>query len=434
VGTAWPSGGAEIKHSAASAPDIPDLAAAVGCVLDRRLRPSAAAPLAVALSGGGDSLALTLTAAVWAKAAGRPLVVLTVDHCLRPESARWTQDCAATAARLGAGFRALPWTGEKPTAGLPAAARAARHRLIADAARAAGARVILMGHTADDVGEARRMRALGSTTPEPREWTPSPAWPQGRGVFLLRPLLALARADLRAWLTARGEAWIDDPANDDQRYARARARRDQGPIPPPPPETPDAAPLASAAQPTLEGGLAISRDALRAAEPVAARRFLAAACLCAAGTDRPPTAERVERLLGRIAHPGPVTTTLAGARIEADARSIRILREAGEAARGGLAPLHLAPGETGVWDGRFEIATERPADIRRLAGLAVRLPRDQLARLQTLPPAARLGLPALVENGRVFCPLLAEVPRVRLTPLAHPRLLAACGAVDREPA
>jgi len=420
--------------AARATPTIPDLEAAVGQVLDRRLQAGSDRPLAVALSGGGDSLALALMAAAWAKAAGRPLRVLTVDHGLRPESVRWTQACAASAQRLGAAFQAVAWTGPKPATGLPAAARAARHRLLADAARTDGARVILMGHTADDAAEARRMRAEGASTPEPREWAPSPAWPEGRGVFLLRPLLAVARADLRGWLAARGEAWIDDPANDDLRYARARARRAGGETAAGP-EPPDAALLARTAEPTPEGGLTIVREALRAADPAAARRFLAAACLCAAGTGRPPAAERVLRIAERIAQrDGAFTTTLAGARIEAGAEIVRFLREAGEAARGGLAPLSLAPGETGVWDGRFEIAAERPADIRRLAGLAVRLPREQLARLRALPPAARLGLPALVENGRVFCPLLADVPRIRIAPLAQDRLLAACGAVEAEPA
>jgi tRNA(Ile)-lysidine synthase len=418
--------------TAASAPAISDLEAAVGQILDRRLRPGSSRPLAVALSGGGDSLALALMAAAWAKAAGRALLVLTVDHGLRPESARWTVACVATAARLGAAFQGLAWTGEKPATGLPAAARAARHRLLADAAREAGAQVILLGHTADDVAEARRMRASGATTPEPREWSPSPAWPEGRGVFLLRPLLGLTRADLRSWLAAHGETWIEDPANDDLRYARARARRAGGETAAPP-EAIDVTPLAQAAEPTLEGGLVIARALLRAAHPDAARRFLAAACLSAAGTDRPPGGERVARILEQIAAPAAVTTTLAGARLEADAETVRFLREAGEAARGGLALLCLAPGETGVWDGRFEIAVERAAEVRRLAGLAARLPRDQLARLRALPPAARLGLPALVEDGGISCPLLAEVPRIRVTALAHARLLAACGVVRTEP-
>jgi tRNA(Ile)-lysidine synthase len=412
---------------------VPDLPAAVGRILDRRLRRDSGRPLAVALSGGGDSLALALMAAAWAKAADRPLLVLTVDHRLRRESAGWTAACAATAARIGAEFEAFAWEDEKPDAGLPAAARAARHRLLAEAARQAGARVILMGHTADDVAEAWRMREAGSTTPEPREWGPSPSWPQGRGVFLLRPLLGVSRAALRAWLADRGERWIDDPANDDLRYARARARRAAAAASASP-EPADAAPLARAAEPVWDGGLSVARALLRAAEPAAARRFVAAACLCAAGTDRPPAGDRVLRLIERLAGHGPVATTLAGARIEAEAGTARFGREAGEAARGGLAPLRLAPGETGVWDGRFEIAAERAVEIRRLAGLAVRLPRDQLARLRSLPPAARLGLPALVEGGRVFCPLLADVPRVRIAALSHERLLAACGAVEAEPA
>ncbi|HQN50642.1 MAG TPA: tRNA lysidine(34) synthetase TilS, partial [Phenylobacterium sp.] len=185
---------------------------AVHARLDARLNPDSRAPLAVALSGGSDSLALTMMAAAWAERHHRRLLVLTVDHGLRPESAGWTALCAGHARRLGADFQALCWRGDKPLTGLPAAARAARHALLADAARQAGASVILMGHTADDLAESAAMRAAGATTPDAREWSPSPVWPQGRGVFLLRPLLDQGRAVLRAWLAAQGETWIEDPA------------------------------------------------------------------------------------------------------------------------------------------------------------------------------------------------------------------------------
>src|ERR1700722_7155703 len=82
-----------------------------------------------------------------------------------------------------------------------------------------GAPVILLAHTADDLMEAEIMRRMGASAPSPRQWSPSPAWPQGRGVFLLRPLLGHRRADLRALLHGLGETWIDDPANDDPHYS-----------------------------------------------------------------------------------------------------------------------------------------------------------------------------------------------------------------------
>jgi len=388
-----------VRVAEARAPLPAGLGDAVGRVLDRRLLRDHPNPLAVALSGGGDSLALLLIAADWAKQAGRRLVVLTVDHGLRPESRDWTCACAATAQRLGVAFRALAWTGDKPAAGLPAAARAARHALLADAARDAGARVILMGHTADDALEAGLMRAEGSTTPDPREWAPSPAWPQGRGVFLLRPLLGLRRVEIRDWLEARGERWIDDPANDDASYARPRARRAvaAGEAAPASPQPPCAKALALASRPQPDGGFEIARVDLRAAAPEAVIRFVSAACVCAAGTTRPPPRQGAARLTDRLQEAAPFVATLAGARIEAGPVEVRFRREPGEAARGGLAPICLGAGETGVWDGRFEVTTAEDGEVRAQPG-------------STRPDIA---------GAR---------------PLTWDRLLAACGAVEREPA
>ena len=391
------------------APDAPsarDLQQAVGESLDRRLLRDHPRAVAVALSGGGDSLALLLAAADWAKAGGRRLLVLTVDHGLRPESAGWTGICAATAQRLGLDFRALGWAGEKPATGLPAAARAARHALLADAARAAGARVIMMGHTADDLMETRLMREAGSTTPDPREWTPSPAWPEGRGVFLLRPMLDIRRADIRDWLRVRGETWIDDPANEDTAYARPRARQalDRDAIPAAAGAIPTAAALALACRADEAAGFEIARDELRAAAPAAVTRFLSAACLCAAGTTRPPARAQVKRLAGRLEGHELFVASLAGARVEADLGHVRFRREAGEAARGGLAPLRLVADETGVWDGRYQVSAEQAVEIRA-------------ARGSTAPLALR-------SDG--------ETEPLRSMALTRDRLLAACGAIESE--
>jgi tRNA(Ile)-lysidine synthase len=408
---------------------VRSLEAAAHGVLSRRLRAESQAPIAVAVSGGGDSVALALIAAAWAAEHGRRILLLNVDHGLQPQSAGWADFCGELALRLGAEFRPLRWTGEKPGTGLPATARMARHRLLADAARQTGARAMLVGHTAADRAEAAAMRAEGSNVPDPREWSPSPAWPEGRGLFLLRPLIEVGRAEIRAWLTARGESWIEDPANRDLRFARARARAaGAGSAGAPPAPAAELAELARRARCDAAGVLTLPRERLRGPQ---AAEFIAMACLCAAGTARPPRGARLARLAERLSGAETVVATLGGARIEADAAEVRFLRDAGEATRGGLAEQVIAG--PGVWDGRFGIAADRPVRVRRLQGLAGQLAQPLRTALKRFPAAARPGLPALVEGGVVACPLLDPVPGVEIRALAYERLLAASGAVACEP-
>jgi tRNA(Ile)-lysidine synthase len=418
-----------VRLGEAVAPDIQ-----VRAVLDRRLLRDADQPLALALSGGGDSLALALIAAEWAAEARRQLLILNVDHRLQPQSGAWSQACAAIARRLGAGFQALSWDGPKPAAGLPAAARDVRHALLAEAARGAGARVILMGHTADDVLEAQAMRAEGSTTPDPRAWAPSPAWPEGRGIFLLRPLLGVRRAALRDWLTARGETWIEDPANLDLRSARARARTTAAQAASP--ELVEAAPidLAETCRFDPGGGVHLPREAMRAAALDGAQAFVGIAAVCVGGKDKRPATDKLRRAAEILRGSAALTTTLAGARVEAGQDEISFLREPGEAKRGGLATLYLTPGHGVVWDGRFEITASRPGlHVDRLEGFTLRLTKGEQNALKALDPKARLSLPVIVDGQSYACPVLTSVKGVAVRPLVEERLWAACGLIEREP-
>ncbi|MBN9478633.1 MAG: hypothetical protein J0I52_00200, partial [Bordetella sp.] len=187
-----------------------DLAGRVFTRLDGRLNHAGSEPVALALSGGGDSLALLDLAAAWARARGRRLLALTVDHDLNPDSAAWTRFAAEAARAAGADWRGLIWIDARGGPGVPARARAARHALLAEAARETGARVILTGHTADDVAEGDWMRAEGAMLGRLREASPSPVWPEGRGLLLLRPVLGETRETLRAHLRARGLTWLED--------------------------------------------------------------------------------------------------------------------------------------------------------------------------------------------------------------------------------
>lgn len=401
--------------------------------LDARLTAEAGRPLAVAFSGGGDSLALLLIAKGWADRIGRPLVALTVDHRLQAQSGDWAAWCAARAAALGVAHEILVWEGAKPARGLPAAARQARHRLIAEAARLAGASVVLFGHTADDVLESRRMREAGHGVSAPTAWSPSPVWPGGRGLFILRPLLSERRAVLRAWLNCRGDTWIEDPANEDlaQPRVRARAAEKSEAVSTDALETP----APSMADPSAIGPAGdISLSILEWRDLPDRLRWLGAAVTCAAGSQIPPRRPALERLMSRLDGEESADATLGGARVRRDGDRLVLARETADR-RGRLCqPLTLQDGQTQVWDGRFEVRASAPSlTLAPLRGHAAKLEAGQRKQLSTLHPIARAALPAVIDGiGVVTCPTLTSDPRLEIRSLVPGRLAGAIGAIDSE--
>src|SRR6201996_4779403 len=184
----------------------------------------AAPALVLAVSGGPDSVALMWLAARWRRALARgpELVAVTVDHGLRAESAREAAEVKRLATSLGLQHRTLRWTGTKPKAGLPAAARAARYRLLAKAAQDHGATHVLTAHTRDDQAETLLMRMLRGSgiaglaamaRQVPRE-----------GVVLARPFLDISKGQLIATLVKTGIPFADDPTNRDPHFTRPRLR------------------------------------------------------------------------------------------------------------------------------------------------------------------------------------------------------------------
>lgn len=412
-------------------------------VLDRRLDARNSAPIAVAFSGGGDSLALLLLAKIWADLRRRTLVAITVDHRLQPQSAQWALWCRARAERMGVRHQTVEWSGAKPSTGIQGSARIARHGLLADAARAMGAGVILMGHTADDCLEAAVMRRAGSRNSAPREWAPSPVWPRGRGVYILRPLLAARRAELRTALTAAGQTWIEDPANSDPRSARAQARftlaegafaaAGDGPRRP---RQANCAALLESVRQGAAGELSIDIEAFTAATPDVRRAFLGAAVVCVSGSAAPPRSEALDRLLGRIGKRAPFTASLCGARIAFDGARLQAMREAGEMRRAGDKTAALQSNRAVVWDGRYEIRARVPnLVVRSMQGSVGKLPRADRAALRNIAPAARPTLFAIDDlAGQITCPILAWDDRVEARPLIMERFAGAAGAVANEAA
>lgn len=399
---------------------------------EQYLNGSADRPVGVAVSGGGDSVALLYLLAEWKK---RPLEVFCVDHGLNPQSPAWTQSVGRHAAAVGAGFTALHWVGDKPATGLSAAARTARHALLAEAARTKGVQVLCLAHTRDDVAEAARMRAEGSNVGAPRPWSPSPVWPEGRGVFLLRPLLDQRRETLRDDLRARNVTWIDDPANANPASLRARVRhalQDEDITTPQDEDRPVDLSGLLISDMAAVGQIIFDAAGLAARPRPEALRLLAAAAVSAGGGNRLPRRDRLQALHDRLAAGAP--TTLCGARIQQTNGRIIITREPGDIGRHADPVLPIKAQAEVMWDGRFTVISSEPGRISPTRGLRAQLDGVDHERLNAWPAAVRPALPVF-ENGRKMKRLPAFSSGAADL-YAHcwvlPRFLAACGAFATE--
>lgn len=326
--------------------------------------------LGVAVSGGGDSLALLVLAADWAHAQGAELAAVSVDHGLRAESAQEVAAVARLCAQLGVAHEVVRWQAPPGRGNLQHRARRARQYLIAEWARGRGIGHVALGHTLDDQAETVLMRlARGSGVDGLSAMAPRR---RARGIDWLRPLLGVRRAALREVLQARGIGWAEDPSNADARFARVRARRALEALAPLGIDAPGLAQTA--------GRLDSARRALAVTAEAAARRLLRfeagdvliaceglmalpqetrlrlvghVLCRIASAEYRPRHAKLAALLAGGAAGRGG---TLHGCRITVADGDMRITRE-WRALRGVTA----APGA--LWDGRWRVSGPESGDL-----------------------------------------------------------------------
>ena len=185
-------------------------------------------PGAVAVSGGGDSLALMHLLAAWARAKKRPPpLVLSVDHGLRQESARESRLVSRWAKALGLSCEILTVKSAQPKSDIEAWARQARLSLMGARLTKHRLTTLYLGHHEDDQAETFLLRlsrgsgldglsAMQALAPFPH--------PDFAGLSVARPLLAVPRSALQAYLKARKQDWLEDPMNSESRFARSRIR------------------------------------------------------------------------------------------------------------------------------------------------------------------------------------------------------------------
>lgn len=383
----------------------PEFAALIGA-----FAPFEPAPrLAVAVSGGADSMALTLLAQAWTAGRGGAVAALTVDHGLRPEAAAEAAQVGAWLAARGIEHRILAWRGPRPSRAIQAAAREARYRLLEDWCAEAGVLHLLLAHHREDQAETVLLRlARGSGLDGLAGMS---ATVERAACRVLRPLLPVPRVRLVATLQALGQGWIEDPSNRDGRYARARLRQGLAPLAEAGLTVERLAATAARlgrARSALEAEVAellgrcaaihpagfarIDAAALAAAPAEVGLRALAALLLMVSGAAYPPRGERLERLYRRLGDGLGGGCTLGGCRILPRRGGVLMCREPAAMAP----PVAAPPGATVTWDGRFRLRLPVDAPTGLRLGARGRAGPDAAAR--RLPWAARSGMPVLRDD------------------------------------
>jgi tRNA(Ile)-lysidine synthase len=383
--------------------------------------------LAAGVSGGADSMALALLADAWARERGGSLLALVVDHRLRPESGSEAMAAVARLGVLGIATRLLAINGLSRGPALAERARSARSAVLEAACTDAGILHLLLGHHSGDQAETLLIRNLGGSGPAGLAGMATLV--ETRRLRLLRPLLAVPPARLRATLEATGVTWIEDPSNVDVQALRSRLRllrRDRDG------EGSATAALVAAATASgrrraeLDRSIAVSLSehavlrpegfAVLTGRPLAPPAF-AALLQAVAGASYPPAARAVAAVAA-----APRPATLAGVQLLPAGRlgpGLLAVREAAAMAP----PVPVRSGA--IWDGRFRLgdAVLAPPDatLGALGDDAARLRRLSplpSAVLRTLPAvrlgAALLAVPHLFypdRKGCECCPMVFSPPR-----------------------
>jgi tRNA(Ile)-lysidine synthase len=414
---------------------LSELAASLAAIGGFEARPR----VAVAVSGGPDSLALIMLADRWARQRSGHATALIVDHGLRSESAEEARIVACWLAARAIPHEILRWTGDKPTSGIQAAAREARYRLLAAWCGRHGVLHLLTAHHREDQAETHLIRRRAGSGSDGLAGIS--AVRELPGCRLVRPLLTMPKGRLAALLADEGQPFLRDPSNLNPAFERARLRAA-------PAVLTGAALDAIVAETRACGRQRIDREAaldrligaavavhpsgfvaldgaaLAMAEAECTERLLARVALCVGGARRQLRRDRVARLRAALAAQPDRARTLGGCRFVPWRGRILVLRELVAASP----PVRLDPGIELLWDRRFAVASAAGAGRAFVLGYlgkqAVPAPQRAALLRGALPRLAYPVLPVFRDDHGLAAvahlgyrrPGVGEVPRLDFCP------------------
>ncbi len=379
--------------------------------------------IAVACSGGADSMALAILLWDWARKRGGVAIALIVDHAIRPEAAAEAERTGARLREREIPFHVLRAAGPIPKSGLQSAARRMRYDLLSKWCAANACLHLAVAHHREDQAETVLLRlARGSGAAGLAAMAPVT---ETDDIRIVRPLLSVQKSRLRATLKRRELSHIDDPSNQNPAFARVRMRAlsadlaGQGMTPR---RLAATAARMGRARAALEGDVAavlaragvlhpqgyclLSKAIIHAAPEEVGLRALSRTLTCVGGLEYSPRLDSLERLYEALQDDSlGGGRTLAGCRVLMRGSMLLVCREPAAAAA-------VTPARGAVhWDGRFSLAFGAcgEGEVRRLGreGWREVVKKAPALRATSIPAPVRASLPAIWSKRR-----LSSVPHL----------------------
>lgn len=371
--------------------------------------------IAVAVSGGPDSMALLMLLVRWCNIIGKnapALYVLSVDHGLRSNSATEVDLVAEVCQQYGLKHQAFFWDGKKSKGNISAKSRDARYDLMCSWCQQQAISHLLVAHTLDDQAETVLLRlARGSGVDGLSAMALSRLW---NSTLIYRPLLGVERSRLRHLLEDVSCPYVTDPSNHNLKYDRVKIRQAL--------EVLEPLGITSQALADTADRLRQAREALdvMAAQAIAEtvvidnagycvlsahdlvtypyeikRRVVGRILRAVAGRDYAPTHSSLDSLIEWIVDQGTSTRTLGGCLFMMRHQNIWVMRETG---RNDLPEMFIEPGQCVLWDNRMKISlsveSETPLTIKALGVENYARLKPGLESNLHVPSALGAGLPS----------------------------------------
>lgn len=175
--------------------------------------------VAIAVSGGSDSMALALLASNLKL----DIIAITVDHGLRPESNSEAKTVGNWLKKHDIQHVILQWDGTKPTSNIQSEARNARYELMSDFCYKNKIKTLLVAHTMDDQAETVLLRLMRGSGVDGLSGIAEIS--QHNKIKIIRPLLGFSKEELRQYLKTKKQEWVNDPSNENDKFDRIKIRK-----------------------------------------------------------------------------------------------------------------------------------------------------------------------------------------------------------------